>query len=327
MCPSESNIVKQLDKEKIARFWLVDVGVDGFRFDAAKHLIEEGQKQENTASTHAWYRDFYKVYKADKPDAFIIGEAFNADAFLASTYTGDQLDMMFDFELASGFRNSANGGGNSAVNSALTFAKESLPGWQFGTFITNHDQNRVMSALNGDLGKARVAVPLLLTSPGVPFLYYGEEIGLTGQKPDADIRRPMRWTAGTNAGFSTGTPWEALGSGPAQANVAAESADPASLLAHYRRLIALRAARRRPGAGRLHQSGHLRGLALRRKRGHPGADQPDRQTCFRLQPGSAASNVHQRRRPRPDGFVWRAAGRRPDRHGRKIQRLQTAADP
>jgi alpha-amylase len=228
------------EMEKVARFWLAEVGVDGFRIDAAKHLIEEGQKQENTPSTHAWYKNFYKVYKSDKPDAFAIGEAFNADAFLASTYTGDQLDMMFDFELASGFINSANGGGRSAVDSALIFAKESLPAWQFGSFLTNHDQTRAMSALNGDMGKARVAASLLLTSPGTPFLYYGEEIGMRGEKPDPDIRRPMQWTNGVRAGFTSGTPWEALGTDAAQVNVNTESADPASLFSHYRRLIALR---------------------------------------------------------------------------------------
>lgn len=226
--------------EKVARFWLADVGVDGFRIDAAKHLIEEGQKQENTASTHTWYEGFYQAYKTDKPDAFAIGEAFNADAFLASTYTGDQLDMMFDFELASGFLNSANGGGSSAVDSALTFAKQDLPSWQFGSFITNHDQNRVMSTLNGNVDKAKIAATLLLTSPGAPFLYYGEEIGLTGEKPDPAIRRPMRWTVDNNAGFTSGAPWEALGSDEPQVNVSSESADPASLLSHYRHLLALR---------------------------------------------------------------------------------------
>jgi alpha-amylase len=228
------------EMEKVTRFWLAEVGIDGFRLDAAKHLIEQGEKQENTASTHEWYKGYYQAYKADKPDAFVIGEAFNADAFLASTYTGDQLDMMFDFELASGFVNSANGGGSSAVDSALTFAKESLPSWQFGSFLTNHDQNRVMSVLNGDLNKARVAASLLLTSPGVPFLYYGEEIGMTGEKPDPQIRRPMQWSDAPNAGFTGGKPWEALATGQAKTNVAAESADPASLLSHYKRLIALR---------------------------------------------------------------------------------------
>ena len=228
------------EMEKMVHFWLADVGIDGFRIDAAKHLIEEGQKQENTASTHAWFKGFYQAYKADKADAFTIGEAFNASAFLASTYTGDQLDMMFNFELASSFVNSANGGSNSAIDSALTLAKQSLPTWQFGSFLTNHDQNRVMSALNGDVDKAKIAATLMLTSPGTPFIYYGEELGMTGEKPDPAIRTPMRWTDSANAGFTTGTPWEALSPDGPQRNVAGESADPASLLSHYRKLLALR---------------------------------------------------------------------------------------
>jgi glycosidase len=82
-----------------------------------------------------------------------------------------------------------------------------------------------------------------LTGPGVPFIYYGEEIGLTGEKPDEEIRTPMAWD-GTSpaAGFSTGTPWEPLEAGWETRNVAAESADPSSLLSTYRTMIRLRAA-------------------------------------------------------------------------------------
>ena len=66
---------------------------------------------------------------------------------------------------------------------------------------------------------------------------------MTGQKPDERIRTPMRWDGSEPAaGFSTHTPWEALSGDPASVNVATESADPGSLLSHYRDLIRLRAA-------------------------------------------------------------------------------------
>ena len=141
--------------EKVARFWLTSVGVDGFRLDAVKYLIEEGQKLENTRSTHFWLQGFYSAYKTDKPDAFTVGEVFGADAILMKTYAPDQVDEVFNFELASGMVNSAAGEANSGVNSALTFMLENIPDGQFATFLTNHDQNRVMSVLNGNLNRGK----------------------------------------------------------------------------------------------------------------------------------------------------------------------------
>jgi glycosidase len=98
-----------------------------------------------------------------------------------------------------------------------------------------------MSELGGDATTARVAASLLLTNPGVPFVYYGEEIGMTGRKPDERIRAPFPW-AGTEpgAGFTEGAPWQDFANGWQEANVASQTADPGSLLSHYRSLISLR---------------------------------------------------------------------------------------
>lgn len=228
------------EMEKVVQFWLKDIGVDGFRLDAINYLIEEGQKQINTASTHNWLKGFYTFYKAQNPQAYTVGEVYGADASLAKTYTGDQMDMVFNFEIASSILNSAKGGSNSAINSALTFAQQSLPNWDFATFLTNHDQNRTMSTLSGNIQQAKLAAFLLLTSPGTPFVYYGEEIGMQGEKPDEDIRLPMQWTADAAAGFTTGTPWRAPNADFGQVNVAAEQQDAQSLLNFYTRLIAVR---------------------------------------------------------------------------------------
>jgi alpha-amylase len=226
--------------ENVVRFWLTNVGVDGFRMDAINRLIEEGGNTENTSSTHKWLKGFYQFYKSDNPNAYTVGEVFNADASLAKTYTGDQLDQTFNFELAASIINSINGGSNSAINSALTFAQQDLPDGDYGIFLTNHDQNRVMSQLYGDVQKAKLAAFLMLTSPGTPFIYYGEEIGMQGEKPDEDIRRPMQWDSTDSGGFTTGTPWEAPADDFSTVNVAAQANDPSSLLSLYRQLITIR---------------------------------------------------------------------------------------
>ncbi len=225
---------------KVVSFWINDVGVDGFRVDAAKHLIEEDKKLENTQATHDWFREFYDYYKSLNSNAYVVGEVSGSDARATELYDDDQMDMIFNFEIASGFVNSANGGAISGVGSAISFIQEDSPDWNFATFLTNHDQNRVMSTLSGNVAKAKVAAALLLTSPGTPFIYYGEEIGMMGSKPDISIRRPMQWSGGEDAGFTSGTPWQELGENWITSNVANEGQDPESLLSWYKTLIHLR---------------------------------------------------------------------------------------
>ncbi|HRQ25265.1 MAG TPA: alpha-amylase family glycosyl hydrolase, partial [Anaerolineales bacterium] len=215
-------------------------GVDGFRVDAVKHLIEEDGKTENTPATYEWLEGFYKAYKKQNPNAYTIGEVYNAGSSVVKLYTGDKMDHVFNFEMASGFVNSANGGANSGVNSAIKFALMDMPDFNFATFLTNHDQNRAMSVFYGKVNKAKLASFLMLTSPGTPYIYYGEEIGMQGQKPGEDIRLPMQWSVDEFAGFSAVKPWRAVHIDYTQVNVAVQEDDPNSLLEHYRALIQLR---------------------------------------------------------------------------------------
>lgn len=236
----------------VTRFWLQDIGVDGFRVDAAKHLIEEGDLVENTPATHAWYQGFYEFYKSQNPQAYTVGEVFGAGALLTKIYSAQEFDHIFSFEMASGIVNSANGGSNSGIDSAIKFSLMDAPDFNFATFLANHDQDRVMSVLDGDVEKAKVAAFLLLTSPGTPFIYYGEEIGMQGKKPDEDIRLPMQWSAQISAGFSTGTPWRAPNADYKVVNVAEQANDPNSLLSLYSQLIAFREVHSVLRTGQLH---------------------------------------------------------------------------
>ncbi len=222
----------------IARYWL-DQGADGFRLDAIPYLIEDGQKQFSTPETLAWLRDFQASVKAVRPDAMTIGEVW-ADSSIAAKYVPASADLTFDFDLAGATVESVQTGQPSTLASAIGQTATAWPANQEGTFLTNHDQARVMSQLGGRADSAKLAAFLLMTEPGVPWIYYGEEVGLAGTKPDPQIRTPMPWTANPRTGgFTTGTPWEPLAPGTATANVATESADPSSLLSEYRSLIRL----------------------------------------------------------------------------------------
>jgi glycosidase len=228
------------EMKNVVKFWLQDVGIDGFRLDAAKFIVEDGATIENTPGTHAWYKDLRTYYKSVNPQAMTVGEVWDDSDTVRTYLNGDELDLAFDFDLAKQFIFSA--GTHTPKYAADQLRRDVelfLPG-QFATFLSNHDQDRAMSVLNDNPEDAKMAAMLLLTSPGVPFLYYGEEIGLLGKKPDENIRLPMQWTDEANGGFTSGSPWRAPNSDYTTKNVAAQSTDPNSLLSFYRELIRIR---------------------------------------------------------------------------------------
>lgn len=231
------------EMQKIYSFWLNDVGVDGFRLDAAKHLIEENTIQQNTQATHDWYQKMYPAYKTIKPGAMTIGELFGDSISVASRYVvKKEFDLVFNFQLSSTIIKAAQTGRGRNVSRVIETSNAFLLEYQYAPFLTNHDQNRVMSQLQNDVNKAKIAAAMMLTTPGTPFIYYGEEIGMTGNKPDENIRRPMQWTADDNAGFTIGKPWRAPDANFEEINVANQINDSDSLLSLYRNLVQLRRA-------------------------------------------------------------------------------------
>lgn len=222
-------------------FWLDEKGVDGLRIDAARHLIEDGSHQEDTEATFDWFQDFYAWHKEAAPEAMTIGEVWTSSETASMYVKDDALDMVFSFDLAGKLVSGAKFGSGKQFGFDIEKELQYFPDYQMGTFLTNHDQARTMTELGEDYGKAKSAATALLTAPGVPFIYYGEEIGMSGGKPDENIRRPMQWDDSNNAGFTTFTiPWNLPQVDYETKNVMLQEEDEASLLNHYRKLVNVR---------------------------------------------------------------------------------------
>ena len=225
---------------RLGRLWLTR-GVDGFRLDATRYLVEDGggKGQADTPETHQILRDFAADVHATKPDAVLFAEN-TVDVPTMATYYADGLSN-FDFPLASAIIEGVNTGNAGRISGTLKDIIAAYPkGVVDAPFLTNHDHTRVATVFANDAAKLRDAAAILLTLPGAPFIYYGEEVGLQNGPTDADEskRTPMPWTA--TGGFTTGTPWFAYAPGLATANVANETNDPSSLLSYYRNWIAAR---------------------------------------------------------------------------------------
>jgi alpha-amylase len=230
---------------KAAAFWLREIGVDGLRLDAVRFFFETGRQLQDTEETRRWLRDFTAYCHSVKPGSFIVGEDWTDMEEVARSIRGRSLDSAFEFDLEKATLESVR----LETPALLTQTLDQLGGLYgidspWATIITNHDQERALTELRGDTVKLRLATELLMTLPGVPFVYYGEELGMAGAKPDPELRTPMPWTAESpNAGFCAPDvkPWHAPKPEFNRVNVATESADPESMLALYRELIRLRA--------------------------------------------------------------------------------------
>ncbi|MEX5218836.1 MAG: alpha-amylase family glycosyl hydrolase [Nitrospira sp.] len=259
------------------RFWL-DRGVDGFRVDVIWHLIKDDQFRSNPPNPDyrpgEWpYRQLLATYSTDRPevhdiiggmravmdayeDRLLIGEIYLPVDRLVTYYgtAGEGVHLPFNFQLIEvAWHARTIAATIEAYEAALP--SHGWPNWVLG----NHDKPRLATRVGE--AQARVAAMLLLTLRGTPTLYYGDEIGMTnvpippegirdpweknipgiglGRDP---VRTPMQWNDTAQAGFTTGTPWLPVSAQALAINVAAQRADPSSLLSLYRRLIALRRA-------------------------------------------------------------------------------------
>jgi alpha-glucosidase len=265
----------------VVRFWM-ELGVDGFRVDAAHQMMKDPEERDNPPAPEdyprpwkdmAEYDDFIHIYDYGHPDvheahrrfqevvdsygrdALTIGEIHLFDLPEWASYYGAELDeftMPFNFHLMAADWNPP--ALRAVIESVLWHLPErAWTNWTLG----NHDETRLASRLPPN--HERLAALLLLSLPGTPFLYYGDELGMEETLIPVDrardpwgfnvsylsrdgARTPMQWTPGPNAGFTPPevTPWLPLGKLADTVNVESELADPTSILNVYRRLLAFR---------------------------------------------------------------------------------------
>lgn len=234
---------------EVARFWL-ELGVDGFRVDAIQHLLlGEGGIAANSSETLAWVKEFRDYLLEVAPAAFLVGETWTDMPAIVRYHEVAGLDISLNYPLWRALLSALQSRSASDLADLLEQEQRLYPqGAARGTFISNHDQTRpatLFSHLRRDEARLKLAAGLLLTLPGTPFIYYGEEIGMQDGPGmhDVEKRTPMRWeptAQGRGFGFSRGEPWTLPAEELPGVNVLDQMADENSIWHAYRRLIHLR---------------------------------------------------------------------------------------
>jgi alpha-glucosidase len=244
--------------DDVLRFWL-DRGVDGFRVDVAHGLVKDQRLRSNPRfrirgrrnprnwdldEVHEVHRRWRRVLDS-YPERMAVGEVDPHGLHRLVRYYGndDELHMPFNFHFLERPWKA------EAFRAVVERWERLLPhhAWPDYT-LSNHDRSR--AATRYGLHRARAAATMLLTLRGTPFIYYGEEIGMTDVPMPADRivdvagrdpeRTPMQWDATPGAGFTSGEPWLPVAADHVRVNVAAQRDDPRSTLSFYRRLLRLR---------------------------------------------------------------------------------------
>lgn len=281
--------------------WWLDKGIDGFRVDAISHIKkEDGLADMPNPQNLKYVSSFDKHMNVDgiqplleelkentfaKYDIMTVGEANGVKVEDAHLWVGEEegkFNMVFQFESLGLWKDQSSEGAD------ICELKRSLTKWQKGLegigwnalFIENHDLPRIVSSLGDDVNYWKESATSLgmmyFMMQGTPFIYQGQEIGMTNVVFDkvedyqdvqstglyyskleqgmahedimeiiratarGNTRTPMQWNSESNAGFTTGTPWIGVNPNYPQINVEAQEEDPDSILNFYKEMVTLR---------------------------------------------------------------------------------------
>ena len=286
--------------KRILRFWL-DMGVDGFREDVITFIsktpglpstwpvlpVANGMKHySNRPQAHDYLREF-KRDVLSRYDCFVVGESPLTDADTALRYVSEGPDQVLD-EMISFSHMEADCFMTDMLRRPFNLVKmkKAFSDWQYklagrawnALYIENHDHPRIISRYGSERYRTesgKMLAAMYLLQKGTPFIYQGQEIGMTNMRlPELNMykdvntfnsarilsklypkkkvlsiiqqgtrenaRSPMQWSAGKNAGFTSGRPWFFVNGNYREINVEAAEADPDSILHFYRKLLAFR---------------------------------------------------------------------------------------
>jgi len=225
------------ENTEIARFWL-EKGAAGFRLDAAMHIYNSrGQNLE-------FWTWFTGMCKEINEDVFLVGEVWSNEVEIMPYFETGLALFNFPFSGHDGTINRAiNSGNGDLLASEIERYDHEIrlrnPEGINCPFLSNHDTGRSAGFIM-DPNKRKLAAAIYLMIPGNPFIYYGEEIGMTGSGIDENKRTAMLWSATETAGM-TRNPANTTNDRRPDEGVAEQLADPESLLNYYRAVIELKA--------------------------------------------------------------------------------------
>jgi maltose alpha-D-glucosyltransferase/alpha-amylase len=267
---------------QIMRFWL-DMGVDGFRLDAIPYLVErEGTNNENLRETHEVIKKLRAAIDANYKNRFLLAEANQWPEDVREYFgDGDECHMAYHFPLMPRIYMSIAQEDRYPITEIMQQTPDIPDSCQWAIFLRNHDEltlemvtskerdymyttyasdvrarinlgirRRLSPLMENDHDRIKLMNSLLLSMPGSPILYYGDEIGMGDNVFIGDrngVRTPMQWSPDRNAGFSRADPQQLYLPpimdpiyGYQSINVEAQSRDPSSLLSWTKRMLAVR---------------------------------------------------------------------------------------
>ncbi len=267
---------------QIMRFWL-DMGVDGFRLDAIPYLVErEGTNNENLRETHEVIKELRAAIDANYKSRFLLAEANQWPEDVREYFgDGDECHMAYHFPLMPRIYMSIAQEDRYPITEIMQQTPDIPDSCQWAIFLRNHDEltlemvtskerdymytayasdvrarinlgirRRLAPLMENDHDRIKLMNSLLLSMPGSPILYYGDEIGMGDNVFIGDrngVRTPMQWSPDRNAGFSRADPQQLYLPpimdpiyGYQSINVEAQIRDPSSLLSWTKRMLAVR---------------------------------------------------------------------------------------